>query len=407
MIGVQLNDMGFTLSPDGEQLVTSTLLPPGANRAHEIQQALSAAGWLDSPCCVAVAANETREKLGELLADCIAERVPVVGFLDSAVLTAGATGLAGVGVVLELQKYSAVATRVVETSGSYRRAAMLQGQACGWGDLRRACLQQIADTMIRQTRFDPLHEAKDEHYLEDHLQVWLQEVMATGEVQVKLTALGKALDVTLTVDDFTKATEPVLRRLRSVLRDLYLPGVEQYVLIADSILSFPGMQAMLSGFGRLPIFSVADGVAARAAATFDTTEFKDHEVVLRRQASVPKLSEPRRLLVSESSHYRPPSHVLYENRVWSLATPISIGRSGDSVIPVSSGVPGVSRHHCTVLRESGECVIIDHSRYGTWLNEEPVRGRQRLAAGDRIRLGDPGIELSLITVSDEHGQASR
>jgi pSer/pThr/pTyr-binding forkhead associated (FHA) protein len=50
-----------------------------------------------------------------------------------------------------------------------------------------------------------------------------------------------------------------------------------------------------------------------------------------------------------------------------------------------------------------EWVLIDHSRYGTWINDERVRGRQRLAAGDRVRVGDLGIELNLITVSDNDG----
>jgi pSer/pThr/pTyr-binding forkhead associated (FHA) protein len=42
-------------------------------------------------------------------------------------------------------------------------------------------------------------------------------------------------------------------------------------------------------------------------------------------------------------------------------------------------------------------VVVDHSRYGTWLNDERVFGRATLRAGDRLRLGRPGVTLELIT----------
>jgi pSer/pThr/pTyr-binding forkhead associated (FHA) protein len=43
-------------------------------------------------------------------------------------------------------------------------------------------------------------------------------------------------------------------------------------------------------------------------------------------------------------------------------------------------------------------MLFDHSSYGTWLNDERVAHRTRLKAGDRLRLGYPGIVLELIAI---------
>ena len=59
---------------------------------------------------------------------------------------------------------------------------------------------------------------------------------------------------------------------------------------------------------------------------------------------------------------------------------------------------GVSRSHCTLVEEGGLVQVRDHSRYGTYVNGERVSGSASLAAGDRLRVGTPGIVLELVAV---------
>jgi pSer/pThr/pTyr-binding forkhead associated (FHA) protein len=44
-------------------------------------------------------------------------------------------------------------------------------------------------------------------------------------------------------------------------------------------------------------------------------------------------------------------------------------------------------------------MVRDHSRYGTFVNGERVDGEAVLGAGDRLRLGTPGIVLDLVAVA--------
>jgi pSer/pThr/pTyr-binding forkhead associated (FHA) protein len=65
--------------------------------------------------------------------------------------------------------------------------------------------------------------------------------------------------------------------------------------------------------------------------------------------------------------------------------------------------PGVSRTHCRLLRDADGAWLEDQSTYGTFLNGERVGGRVALRAGDRLRLGNPGLELELVRVEEGDG----
>ena len=47
-----------------------------------------------------------------------------------------------------------------------------------------------------------------------------------------------------------------------------------------------------------------------------------------------------------------------------------------------------------------DVLVIDHSRHGTFLNGARVQARARLAAGDTLRLGTPGVSLELVALAE-------
>jgi pSer/pThr/pTyr-binding forkhead associated (FHA) protein len=68
-------------------------------------------------------------------------------------------------------------------------------------------------------------------------------------------------------------------------------------------------------------------------------------------------------------------------------------------ITLPRAAAGVSRRHCSLRREGERTVLIDHSRHGTWVNGARVRERAPVRAGDRVRVGTPGIEFTLISAA--------
>jgi predicted component of type VI protein secretion system len=71
----------------------------------------------------------------------------------------------------------------------------------------------------------------------------------------------------------------------------------------------------------------------------------------------------------------------------------SVGRSMANA--VSLDLKGVSRHHCRIVISGDQATIEDlGSRFGTFVNGRLVK-EATLQPGDKIRLGDATLELSL------------
>jgi pSer/pThr/pTyr-binding forkhead associated (FHA) protein len=99
--------------------------------------------------------------------------------------------------------------------------------------------------------------------------------------------------------------------------------------------------------------------------------------------------------------------VLFRNTAYSIdSTPLSLGSqpaTGERWIDLQGEMPGVSRRHCSLVRQGGQCVVQDYSRYGTFLNGHKIDGSAVLQVGDLLRIGTPGHELRLITTETGDG----
>jgi len=77
--------------------------------------------------------------------------------------------------------------------------------------------------------------------------------------------------------------------------------------------------------------------------------------------------------------------------------------TGERWLDLPQDMPGVSRRHCEIALANGQCVVTDHSRYGTFLNGHRVDGSAVLQVGDVLRIGTPGVEMRMIFVEQQNG----
>src|SRR5262252_1579377 len=92
--------------------------------------------------------------------------------------------------------------------------------------------------------------------------------------------------------------------------------------------------------------------------------------------------------------------VLGERVVTVDRTPFTIGRRETNSLRL--GGSEVSREHAEIVHEDSKYVLLDkESRYGTFINGEPVK-EQELKSGDRIRLGrGGGADLTFLAADDD------
>jgi hypothetical protein len=354
--------------------------------------------------------------------------LPVDGFIDSAAVTTAALDSERNAVVLELGLHHAAATAVDREAAQARRRRTVLTERGGLIDLYQLWLDLVSTTMVKRTRFDPLHDAATEQQLFDAIPSLALEVASTGNTTAIVTKTQERFEVALTRDQFAQAAEPIYRSIVGLLHQLRPAGAPIAIVVPRTVAQLPGLREQFEQFVGCELISVPDGFAAAATSLLDLPDApteKDTVRLLRRlplqRQAVLTNSVVREPLGQRRSGNPPPSHVLLDGRAYSLsAESLVVGRApelpsapsagaaaGVTTVPVSSryitlpdGLAGVSRRHCTFAHDGDELVLLDHSSFGTFVNGERVQERVRVHAGDRVRLGEPGVELALIAVGE-------
>jgi hypothetical protein len=355
-------------------------------------------------------------------------RLPIDGFIDSAAATTAALESERNTIVLELGLHHAAATAVdCEGSQARRRRSVLTERG-GFIELYQVWLDLITTTMVKRTRFDPLHDAATEQQLFDAIPSLTREVASAGNTVASVTKGKERFEVALTRDQFVQAAEPIYRSIIGLLHQLRPAGAPLAIVVPRAVAELPGVWQQLEQFVGCELVSVPDGFAAAAASLLDLPEpatIEDTVRLLRRlplqTQAVLTDSVAREPMGQRRSGGAAPSHALLDGRAYSLsAESLVVGRAPESqsslstatttnttAVPASSryialpeGLAGVSRRHCTFVHDGDELVLLDHSTFGTFVNGERVQERVRVHAGDRVRLGEPGVELALIAVGE-------
>jgi hypothetical protein len=362
-------------------------------------------------------------------------QLSIDGFIDSAAVTTGALASDRNTIVLELGLHHAAATAVdCEGSQSRRRRSVLTERG-GLLELYQVWLDLISTMMVKRTRFDPLHDAATEQQLFDAMPSLMHELASTGNTAAFVTNGRGRFEVALTRDQFAQAAEPIYRCIVGLLHQLRPAGAPLAIVVPDAVAELPGMREQLEQFVGCELIGVPDGFAAAATSLLDLPDRTTGEDSVRLLRRLPLQAQAvladgvaRRSLGQRRSGGPAPSHALLDGRAYSLsadalvvgrapeseaamamamATATAAASSGPATPPVSSryitlpeGLAGVSRRHCTFVHDGDELILLDHSTFGTFVNGERVQERVRVHAGDRVRLGEPGVELALIAVGE-------
>jgi len=354
---------------------------------------------------IAVPAYMNNDNLGLFLGIASELEIPVIAMVDAAVAATRRHYAHGVPVHIDLSLHAATLTRLMQDGQvQVERSAVVDD--CGLLNLYDNWLRIIAEAFVQQSRFDPLHTAETEQVLQNNILNWLSVASSTDTIPMQVEYRGIAHQAEIESLELVAAAAPVYQSIVSNLRALYRAEETPAIQLSDRAAIMPGLAETLKTRVGGEVFLLEPGATARGLLARCRESNRSGGLTLARhlpwdQAAVEVHAS------DAASRGGQPTHLLFGNHAHSVVgRPLVLGTQpaeGECWLDLEQEMPGVSRRHCVVGQENGQCVVTDYSRYGTFLNGHRIDGSAVLQAGDLIRLGTPGFELRLITAEDRHG----
>lgn len=325
-----------------------------------------------------------------------AANVPVAGYVDLAVAACAALEAQETVLHLDLHLYQAVLTEL--HGDPLRRRRVEVAPRVGLKALHDAWAQLVAEAMVRRTRFDPLHQAATEQQLFDRLPVWLSSLAQQESIDAELEGAAGRFGVSLRREQFVFAAEAFYTQLADLIQGARRAGEPVTVALSARAGTLPALAERCRALADAEVVALPAGAAALGALqrADEITATPDAELLELARAHPPRRTDAR----GDRERGAAPTHVVFAGRAHRISRePLSIGLAdgGERSIVLSGPAAGISRRHCSVLERDGMVWVTDYSRYGTFVNGERIAGKAVLAAGDRLRVGTPGVVLELVS----------
>ena len=374
--------------------------------SSQLEQIWAAVAGRGDRLIVAVPAYMSNNNLALFLGIAAELKVPVTALVDAAVAATRRHYRNAVPVHVDLGLHAALLTRVSQAGQAHAERSEVIADS-GMLALYDAWIRAIAEAFVQQSRFDPLHTAETEQVLQNELAGWTAAASAATAVTMEIAYRGVVHRAEVDSLALVAAAAPVYQRIVSNLRALYRADETPAIQLSDRAARMPGLSDMLVARVGGEVFLLEPGATARGLlARCREMQRAEGGVTLVRalpwdQAAI---DVGQREQAGRGGH---PTHVLLENTAYAIdSRPLSLGSQPDDSgrwIDLQGSMPGISRRHCSLQQENGQCVVRDFSRYGTFLNGHAIDGSAVLQVGDLVRIGTPGFELRLITTETSRG----
>ena len=360
---------------------------------------------------LAVPAGYSREQLALLLGVINETGVRVSGLVDAALAACSLEAAPARVLHLDLELHQAILTVLEYTGGErsgLKRSRYEIALRHGVLDIQQTLMQFIAETFIRKTRFDPLHDASTEQRLVDQLPGWLSQLRDQEQITVGIQFGDRPLEVEIERAQLIAAVEPHYVELLRLVQGARVAGMQIELRLSSRLAAFPGLFERFGTLRDCEVRLLPPGAAALGTLQNEAAISRPDSLALVYHLPIARAAGGEATAQPEATPAPlRPTHLLFQGRAWRISDqPIVIGWSVGAqrrALQLPSSSPGVSRAHCTVVRRNGAVMIEDHSTYGSYVNEERVAGRTALTVGDRLRLGSPGVTLELIQLVNDDG----
>lgn len=351
---------------------------------------------------ISVPASFSSRQLGLLLGICQRAGIPVTGLADAAVAAVTHPVPGNRMLHVDATSHCVLITELLVDHGLHR-AEVVRIDNVGLLDFTSRWASTLGDTFVKQTRFDPFHSAQAEQYLYDQIPLVVAAWRA-GDVTVSLANEDGQYPVEVDTSDLSAAVAGLYQPMVNAVHSLSEVNSVTTVLLSHRVTQLPGFESLVADHEGVRVVTLDEHAVTRAILQ-NPEHFESKEGQFALVKSKPWQETPSIVPDAQPGTDAAPlrdlaTHVLIGDAVYPLGEqPFVVGTaptSPENSFQVTGIVKGISRQHCSLTRRAGQVLLEDMSTYGTKINGKRAAASQPVRVGDRVSLGNPGIELRLI-----------
>ena len=347
-----------------------------ADLVHQHLLQLHELGGKPDSLILAVPGSMQTEQLSLLLG--IVSQCPfeVAGIVDRAIASAATVALPDHGYLLELQLHQSLVTQLQQIDGQLLRGTVTPIPGCGWLALQDALANAIADTFIRQTRFDPRRKATSEQALYDQLGNVLQRLGQHAEYNFELEGRQARLERSA----LEASCQPIVERITRAV-----PQSCQRLLLDPLVASLPGSSSHFSDAHICSAEQIVQGIQLH------------HELITGSGADVHHITQLPAKTAAAST--------------LTASMPTAVAATADTAEPeATQAQPQVQPATAAAAEsssfrleyEAGTFTLHPGSGALPTVNGHPLRAAMQLRAGDRVETVD-GKRLTIAAMETDDG----
>ena len=171
--------------------------------------------------------------------------IDAAGLVDLALLALAKLHEHQQALFMDVQLHQTVLTLVTKEHGEIIRQKVLPISGTGLLSLYDAWANTITDAFIKQSRFDPLHNADTEQYIYSELEAWLRSVAKNKEILIEINNKGTIHQASLTLNNFEQRAQNIFQKVSREIDSIGSAFTPVFAL--DRICSLPGLKQAMPG----------------------------------------------------------------------------------------------------------------------------------------------------------------
>lgn len=388
-----------TFSQFWSQLSLDPLVNSNSHFRHQADLAfahlndIASAHALKDEVIFAVPSNYNRNQLSILLGLVQSCEFDAVGLVDMPLLMTGNAANSETAVYLDIQLHQSVLTTFSNKEGKPARDKVIQIPGTGLIALHDSWVNMVTDEFIKQSRFDPHHNAETEQYVYNQLEDWLNRSLSDNEILMEINNKGSVYQAKINRGHFEQRSKNIFARINSELESLV--GNSCALHLPEAHAKLPGLSLYLKNITAVNESQILDNCLTHL------DHIKGDEGALNLVASLPAAAETQNMgsTIGVNMASNTPTHILINNRAHPLPVSVHFGPVNDDSPAADNVMLEASekgQFHISLNAQQAE--LNNSAGAVITLNGSGASANEPLKLGDMISIAGAVNPLQLIQV---------